>query len=387
MFMTVPLAGFVIDIIITSLPAIKKAFEIDTHLAQFVFTFCVLGFGVGQLFSGFIVDALARKKVLLSAIVVLVLLLGISIYIQNIYLFIAIRFLQGIAISFVAVAARAVIRDIHTDTEYKNAVNYLTIGFAFALTCSPLIGSVILEYYDYTMVLGFLILYASLCFFGILFTKETHLDRTPLSTQSAKRDLKVLFSDNIFIRSMILCGCFYAIIPIYDTIGGFLLTEVYDYTVLEFGYTEIILATAWLMGNLINRFLTHQSVKRITSIAYLISFTTLFIGILISILWKESDMLLFITLSIVVASIAVLFPLHLGIALVNHKKIAGLANAILFSGCSIIASIVTNFSTVFSTDSSLTIYGLIAGTLGIAFIVFIAIQPEKTDGSVVIGPS
>lgn len=374
MYLTVPISGFTVDIIITSLPSIKSHFNIDTHLAQYVFTFCLLGFALGQFLAGFVVDALERKKVLTTGIIILSILLGLSIYTESIYFLIFIRLLQGITISFIAVAARAVIRDIHTDEEYKNAVNYLTIGFAFALTCSPLFGSLILEYYSYKMVLAFLLFYVAVILCFLFFTEETNPNKKELTVNTAKSDLSELFADPIFIRSIIICGCFHCVIPIFDTLGSFLVTDVYGYSALQFGWAEVLLALFWLIGNLINRFLNKTSLSSKTIVSLIIALATIIFGLTYVLFFKDSHIILLTTLSIVVAAIAVLFPLHIGAALINHKERAGVANAILFSGTWLFTAIITNAATLLSSDTSISIYSLIILVLTIALSTYILKQ-------------
>lgn len=379
MYLTVPLAAVTVDIVITSLPSIKNIFNTTTHLAQFVFTFGVLGFGIGQAFSGFIADAFDRKKVLSISILGLILLLTLSIIANNIYTLNLLRFLQGLVISFIAVTSRAVVRDIHTNEEYKNAVNYITIGFALALTCSPIIGSVILLYFSYKMVFLFLIIYALTMLILIFFTKETNTHKKTLNTKNINIDLKALFADKTFVKSLFMCGCFYTIIPIFDTLGSFLTTEVYGYTLVEFGWSEILLAVAWLTGNVINRIFSNYSLSKKTMWSFIIGIITVLSGFTYFLVKGESDIALLTSLVIIAIAVAVLFPLHLGAALVNHSKRAGVANAIIFSGCWLITSLVTNAATLLDSHTSFSIYILLVSVLSLALIIYtLGLKTRKT---------
>ncbi|OHX67233.1 MFS transporter [Flammeovirga pacifica] len=371
MYMTVPLAAVTVDIVVTSLPSIKEVLGIDVHLAQYVFTFGVLGFGLGQLFSGFVTDAYNRKTVLISSISVLILLLVGAVITNDIYVLIALRFLQGLAISFIAVASRAVVRDIHDDDEYKNAVNYITIGFALALTVSPMVGSLILTTFSYKAVFVFLIVYSATMLLLIFFSKESNKNKKPLNRGNAVKDLKALFSDTVFIRSLVMCGCFYTIVPIFDTIGSFYVTDVFHYSAIEFGWAEIILAVAWLLGNVINRFLSKLDLHQKTIYSLLVGFIGAVIGFVVFQLIGESDKAVISVMCVIVFVAAILFPLHLGAALVNHGKRAGVANAIVFSGCWIITSFISNMATFLNPHTAISIYSLIVLVLSIALISYI----------------
>ncbi|ANQ50453.1 multidrug effflux MFS transporter [Flammeovirga sp. MY04] len=366
MYLTVPLAAVTVDIVVTSLPSIKEVLGVDTHLAQYVFTFGVLGFGIGQIFSGFVTDAYNRKTVLISSISMLITLLIGAVFTSNIHFLIFLRFLQGLAISFIAVASRAVVRDIHTDEEYKNAVNYITIGFALALTVSPMVGSLILTMFSYKAVFVFLIIYSTLMLVMIFFSKETNNNKKPLNRKNAFHDLKILFQDMVFIRSLIMCGCFYTIVPIFDTLGSFYVTDVFDYTPIEFGWAEIILAVAWLSGNIFNRFLSTIDLHKKTMTSFIIGFTGCIIGFLFYQSQGESDIVVIGVMCIIVFVAAILFPLHLGTALVKHGQRAGVANAIIFSGCWMITSFISNTATFLDPHTALSIYLLIVFVLAIA---------------------
>src|SRR5688572_1044823 len=125
----VPLAGMSTDIYLPSFPHMARAFSVDGSLVQLTMTTFVIAMGLGQYLAGPVSDAIGRKSLITTALVIQFVTVITIINVPFISLIIAMRSLQGIACAFMIVPARALLNDNFEGNELKKKFNYLTISF------------------------------------------------------------------------------------------------------------------------------------------------------------------------------------------------------------------------------------------------------------------
>ncbi|CAH0536931.1 MFS transporter [Vibrio marisflavi] len=342
MYFLIAFGGIVVDIIVPSLPSIQKAFASTEVLTQWAFTAAMIGFGVGQFFAGFIVDALGRKKPMLIGGALLVASLFLTTTVPSIQLVILLRVIQGLSVSLVCVGGRAVIKDIYHGEEYLKAVNWITISFAVGITMSPFVGAYIQDMFGWQMVFEAV---GACVFIGTLLLsvtyKETHTNQQPIRYTTIKSNLAEMFSDSRFLRSAIICGVFYSILPAFNTVSPFLVQNQLGYSPVFYGYIALFLAACWLLGNSMNIILFRVSAATKTTVSLSASFIATLISAIY--LWLNGlNLYVFVApVAVIISSLGMLFPLYLGRALAPFNHIAGVANATVFSGSWIATAIIS----------------------------------------------
>ena len=333
MYFLVAFGGIVVDIVVPSLPSIQKAFSSTEVLTQWAFAAAMVGFGVGQFFAGFIVDAYGRKKPMLLGGLFLAVSLYATTIVPSIQLVILLRLVQGLAVSLVCVGGRAVIKDLFHGEQYLKTVNWITISFAMGITLSPFAGAYILELFSWKMVFQAL---ASVVLIGwillLVCYQETHTNFHPINMTSIKGNLSEMFADSRFLRSSIICGVFYSILPAFNTVSPFLVQSQLGYSPVFYGYIALFLAACWLLGNAMNIILFKVSAESKTRVSLYASFIATLISVIYLLLNGLSLYVFIAPVAVIIFSLGMLFPLYLGKALAPFNHIAGIANATVFSG-------------------------------------------------------
>ncbi|MFV8404460.1 multidrug effflux MFS transporter [Vibrio harveyi] len=188
-FKTILLACLIISVgqlsmglVFPSLPWIAKDFDISLDQAQLLVSVYLLGFGPSQFIYGPVSDALGRKKVLLTGLLIAMLGLLMIIFFSNTFTGMVMgRFLQGLGTGCCAVLARASTRDRFSGPELPVALSYIAMAASITPLVAPVIGGFINAHFGWTLVFISLLGYVSLAWIVILVRfKETITQTSPL---------------------------------------------------------------------------------------------------------------------------------------------------------------------------------------------------------------
>ncbi|AJR09192.1 MFS transporter [Photobacterium gaetbulicola] len=189
-------------LVFPSLPWIAKDFDITLDQAQLLVSIYLLGFGPSQFLYGPISDALGRKKVLMTGL--LIALTGLIVIITFSHSFTGMvlgRFLQGLGTGCCAVLARASTRDQFSGAELPLAMSYIAMAASLTPLMAPVIGGFINFHFGWTMVFSSLLGYVSLVWIVIaLRFKETMKTRTKVpSAKNIARQYWQLLTSRYFM--------------------------------------------------------------------------------------------------------------------------------------------------------------------------------------------
>ncbi|HHX8648218.1 multidrug effflux MFS transporter [Vibrio antiquarius] len=179
-FRTILLACLIISVgqlsmglVMPSLPWIAKDFSISLDQAQLLVSIYLLGFGPSQFIYGPVSDALGRKKVLLTGLLIAMSGLLMIIFLSDTFTGMVMgRFLQGLGTGCCAVLARASTRDRFSGDELPVAMSYIAMAASITPLIAPVIGGFINFHFGWSMVFISLLGYVSLAW-GIIAFKFT----------------------------------------------------------------------------------------------------------------------------------------------------------------------------------------------------------------------
>lgn len=130
-----------IDMFLPGLPDIRHDFQKTTSNAQLTLSMFMIGLAFGNLFAGPISDSTGRRKPLIIAMIIFTLAsLGI-VFVHNIWLMVALRFLQGVT----GGAAAVISRDMYSGNELTKFMALLMLVNGIAPVVAPTIGGIILS--------------------------------------------------------------------------------------------------------------------------------------------------------------------------------------------------------------------------------------------------
>ncbi|MGR5238320.1 multidrug effflux MFS transporter [Vibrio alfacsensis] len=188
-FKTILLACLIISVgqlsmglVFPSLPWIAKDFDISLDQAQLLVSIYLLGFGPSQFIYGPVSDALGRKKVLLTGLLIAMSGLLMIIFFSHSFTGMVMgRFLQGLGTGCCAVLARASTRDRFGGSELPIAMSYIAMAASITPLIAPVLGGFINFHFGWSMVFISLLGYVSFAWAIIaLRFQETITHPTPI---------------------------------------------------------------------------------------------------------------------------------------------------------------------------------------------------------------
>ncbi len=359
-----------IDMYLPALPAIADDFHVDTAAVQLSLASFFIGFAVGQLAAGPIVDRLGRKRPLLLALALFVLAaLGCALAPSN-ELMIGFRLVQGLAGSLAVVVPRAIVRDLRSGAEAVHMLSRLMLVMGVAPIVAPLLGGWVLG------GLGWRAIFIALAGFGALALFACHLllpeTGGPRPVGDPPRgQLRALLREPDF-RIYTLCGGFSSAgLFAYISGSAFVFIELHHVDPRHYGWyfglnALGLIATSQLNRLLVGRFTSAQVLAGATGISTLAALAVLAVA------YTGAGGLPGVSaaLFVFVSSLGILGPNTTALALERHGSRAGLASAVLGSTQFIIAATAAWAVTALHDGTAIPMAAVVATAAGLAWLAF-----------------
>ncbi|ATO57279.1 multidrug effflux MFS transporter [Bartonella sp. 1-1C] len=320
------------DIFLPALGDMRQYYQVTESQIQHAVAIFLSAVAIGQLIYGPLSDNFGRKKTLLFGLFLwLFATLGI-IYTINIQAFLTLRFLQGLGACSGIVLSRAIINDL---MDKEAAGKFYLVIFPFVGTSpalAPLIGQLLLQFFNWQSIFIFLSLFILLSIFLCLFVLTETLPLTKRQSFTPvgiiKNSLEVLRNKQFIFYALIPCFA-YAAYFAYIVESPFFLTNL-GLSTLYIGYSYIGVSLTYVLGNLVARsFLKRESMERTIQRGYVIFVMG---GILFAIQMYVSPWPLLtslIAISILTFGNGFLLPLGTALAISSHPKAAGAASGVM----------------------------------------------------------
>lgn len=252
----VPITGVGIDIYLPSMPDMVTFFSTTPTAMRSSISLYLVGYGLGQLFFGFLADRFGRRPVLLSSLVGFILTCTSIMLSKGIETFLALRLLQGIMVAGPGIVTKSLISDCFEGKRLAKASNAMTISWALGPILAPVVGSYAHTLWGWQSTFGILNLYAFswlvIAFFQI---QNASVAEDKPSINSLIKYAKLMLKTPRFWCGICLLNCAYATMTTFNALGPFLLENKIGLSEIEFGYCALLLGIAWFLGNIFNRVL------------------------------------------------------------------------------------------------------------------------------------
>ena len=133
---------FVTDFYLPVLPEMTSYFHTTPALASMSLTTGMIGLAAGQLFIGPLTDKYGRKRILVGSMLLFVVASLLCILSKDIFMFNAMRVLQGLAGAGGIVIAKSMSADMYTGRELANFMALLGGINGIAPVCAPVVGGI-----------------------------------------------------------------------------------------------------------------------------------------------------------------------------------------------------------------------------------------------------
>ncbi|HCZ0379098.1 TPA: multidrug effflux MFS transporter [Staphylococcus aureus] len=267
-----------IDMFLPGLPDIRHDFQTTTSNAQLTLSMFMIGLAFGNLFAGPISDSNGRRKPLIIAMIIFTLAsLGI-VFVHNIWLMIALRFLQGVTGGAAAVISRAIASDMYSGNELTKFMALLMLVNGIAPVVAPTIGGIILNYSFWRMVFVILTIFGFVMVIGSLLKVPESLTVTNRESSSGLKTMfknfKILLKTPRFVLPMLIQGMTFVILFTYISASPFIIQKIYGMTAIQFswmfaGIGITLIISSQLTGYLVD-FIDSQKLMRVMTMIQII---------------------------------------------------------------------------------------------------------------------
>lgn len=228
-----------IDMFLPGLPELKKDFNTTTANAQLTLSLFMIGLGLGNLIVGPISDSIGRKKPLVISMIIFALAsLGI-VFVENIWIMVFLRFIQGFTGGAGAVISRAIASDMYRGNELTKFLALLMLVNGVAPVIAPALGGLILSFAVWRMVFVILTLFGVLMVLGSLFKVPESLsveNRDSSGVNVIFSNFKSLLTTPRFVLPMLIQGVTFIMLFSYISASPFLVQKVYGVSPLHFSW-------------------------------------------------------------------------------------------------------------------------------------------------------
>lgn len=362
------------DMYLPGLPEMQRAFHSSASTLQLSITFCLIGLAVGQLIVGPISDRIGRRVPLVVGFGLYAVTSLMLIFTTNIYLFIGIRLIQGLAGSTGQVLSRAVARDLFNGHELtKFYAMLMAVNGAFPII-APIIGGALLSIVQWQGIFVLLFVIGILVMVGVLCTLPETLKVTNnevLTLGQTFKGLGAMFGKRQFILIALTQGLIFGALFSYISASSFVFQTYFHMTVGQFSLLYAINGLGIILGNNLPDYLPEQIKDSDILNGGLIG--GMFAGVLLvgSLLLRPMAILVIIPLFIVVFCVGVVNTVATSMAMsLGGRTNAGAASAILGLLMNIIGALASPLAGIMGTQSYAPLAWLIFGFEFLGLILF-----------------
>ncbi|MCT1175471.1 multidrug effflux MFS transporter [Pediococcus pentosaceus] len=367
------------DMYLPGLPEMQRAFHSSASTLQLSITFCLIGLAVGQLIVGPISDRIGRRVPLVVGFGLYAVTSLMLIFTTNIYLFIGIRLIQGLAGSTGQVLSRAVARDLFNGHELtKFYAMLMAVNGAFPII-APIIGGALLSIVQWQGIFVLLFVIGILVMVGVLCTLPETLKVTNnevLTLGQTFKGLGAMFGKRQFILIALTQGLIFGALFSYISASSFVFQTYFHMTVGQFSLLYAINGLGIILGNNLPGYLPEQIKDSDILNGGLIGgglIGGMFAGVLLvgSLLLRPMAILVIIPLFIVVFCVGVVNTVATSMAMsLGGRTNAGAASAVLGLLMNIIGALASPLAGIMGTQSYAPLAWLIFGFEFLGLILF-----------------
>lgn len=229
---------------------------VQQTLSVYLFAYALM-----SLVHGPLSDALGRRRVILTGLVVFVLASAGCALADSLPVLLAFRALQGLSAGVGLIVGRAVIRDVYEGADVQRLMSQVSVIFGLAPAIAPIVGGWLLQFATWPAIFYFLAVFAALVWLAVLVgLPETH----PLAARSSLRPAAIartywqIASHRRFLRLALAAGLNFSALFLYIASAPALMFQHLGRGEGEFGWLFIpmisgMMLGAWASGRLAGR--------------------------------------------------------------------------------------------------------------------------------------
>lgn len=243
------------DMYLPAFPQITEELGTSESRVGLTLTAIMLGLALGQLVIGPMSDAWGRRGPLLVGVSLFTVTSVLCVFVPNVTVFIALRFLQGVAGAAGAVVARAVVRDMFQGDDAVRFFSRLALVMMLAPLLAPLAGAQLLLVGPWQLSFWVLAAMSALSFVLVLFWLPESLpagERRSHGPRSLAVTVGALVRDRGFVAPVLSLGLSFGMLFTYVSAFSFVSQNEFGVSPQTYGWLFAVNALASMAGTQAN---------------------------------------------------------------------------------------------------------------------------------------
>ena len=366
---------FVTDLYLPSLPLLADYFHTSASLAQLSLSLSMLGLAIGKLLVGPLSDKYGRKGPLLISMWIFIIATIACLFSWNIYVFVILRLIQGMAGSGGIVLSKSIPADLYSGKELAKNLAIIAAINGIAPVISPVLGGLLMEFTNWKGI--FMVL---LGLGVVILLMSYNLDESlPAEKRSNKRTFSTFISLGKVFRNptytyntfTMVAGA--VILFSYIASSPFIIQEHYGFSPLVFSLCFALNSIGIVIGSALSIRFNEAKKSVLTGSLGLVVFAlatalTLFMDMPF-VYFEASLMIMMVFLGLV-------FPSATALALDSERENAGAASAGIGAFTFLAGSICSPLVGIGNFMHSTAIC-ILSGAILVALFCFLARRNEK----------
>ena len=346
-----------VDLYLPAFAVISRSLHVSATWVKLSLTAYLIGYAVFQPFSGYWLDKIFYKKVLVYTCVFFIIgSVGCALS-QNVIFLLAFRFLQGGCASSFIIAVKLLIKQQYSGSRLPTYSSIFSTLWCFIPIVAPVLGGYLVAHVAWQASFYLMALLGATGLV-LLITKKKITRKQHNKKNWVKSKVLNNSSQSITCSALglVLCGgAIYGALFAYLTLAPLIFLEKLNFTSIQFGWITIIVSAGYMLGSIGNGFLV-----RFYNIDFLMKgalFFAFIINLVAVLLLKDTGVSLMMAVMFATIFFAgFIFPNCNAIILLSFKKSTGLVAGCIGAGQLILCGLT---SLVVSTlPDTLTLLGL-----------------------------
>jgi len=321
-----------IDMYLPALPMLAKELDTTTSLAQVSLTSCLLGLAFGQVIMGPFSDIKGRKKPLIVALLTYTSASILCVFAPSIWIFILLRFIQGVAGAAGMVISRASIRDLFSGPDLTKFFSMLMLVNGLAPIVAPVLGGQLLQVVSWRGVFGVLTVLGALMLLAVIVGLKETLPVEQRKTGGLKEVLStfgILLKDRTFVGYALAQGFVMSAMFAYISGSTFVLQDIYGLSPQMFSFVFAINGIGLILATQITGRLAGKIEEKDLLVYGLFQAVVSSILLIVIIFIHAPVAFVCVMLFFVVSSVGIVNTTVFSLAMQNQSANAGSASALL----------------------------------------------------------
>lgn len=362
-----------IDMYLPALPTMTDDLHTTDATLQLTLTAFVIGLAVGQLVIGPVSDAFGRRKPLLIGMAVYVAASILAALSPTVEALIAARAIQALGAAAGIVVARATVRDLFAGKAMTRFFSMLMLVTGCAPILAPIAGGQILSWTSWRGVFLVLTGFGALLLVVITFVLPEPLPehrRSKPGISSVARTYLSLLRERTFLGYALTAGLIFAALFAYISGSSFVLQGVYGLSAQQYSLVFGLNGLGIVILGQVNGRLAGRFDERNLLATGVLAATVGAVGMVASTFVGFGLLGLLIPLVFIVASIGLIMPNCMSLALANHPNTAGSASALLGVLQFIVGGLAAPLVSIGGKDTAVPMAVTMAGFALLALLAF-----------------